>query len=105
MDSASIIQWNMQGIRNKKDELSELIGAFKANIIAVQETNLWSNTKFNIPCYTEVRRDGHYNMRPHGGVAIYIYSSIPFNSINVTTPIQTVVVRAQLHTSVTITPK
>ena len=102
MDSASIIQWNMQGIRNKKDELSELISAYKANIIAVQETKLWNNTKFNIPCYSEVRQDGHYNMGPHGGVAIYIHSSIPFNSLNVNTPIQTVVIRAQLHTPVTI---
>ena len=37
MTNASIIQWNAQGIRSKKNELSEMINLYGANIIAVQE--------------------------------------------------------------------
>ena len=74
IDSASIIQRNMLGTRNKKVELFELISAYKANI-AVQETKLWNNTKFNIPCCNEVRQDGHYNIKPQEGVAIFTFTA------------------------------
>ena len=73
----SIMQWNIQGARSKKDKLSDLINLFKANIVALQETNLWNNTKFTMPHYSEMRKDGYYNRGPHGGVEIYIHTSIP----------------------------
>ena len=101
-NSASIMQWNIQGARSKKDELSEWIKLYKANIVALQETNLWNNTKFTIPHYSELRKDGYYNRGPHGGVAIYIHTSILYNSVEITTPLQAVAVRVQLHVTVTI---
>ena len=44
MNSASILQWNINGVRNKKDELSELISHYKANIVALQDTKLWNKS-------------------------------------------------------------
>ena len=103
-NSASIMQWNTQKARTKKDELSDLINLNKANIVALQETNLWNNTKFAIPHYSEVRKDGYYNYnrRPHGGVAIYIHTSIPYNNVEITTPLRAVAVRVQRHVTVTM---
>ena len=47
-NSASIIQWNIQGARSMKDELSEITNVYKANIVVLQETNMWNNTKFTV---------------------------------------------------------
>ena len=102
MTNGSIIQWNIQGIRRKKDELSELVRNYKANIVAIQETRLWNNTKFSLPHFNEIRKDGHYNRSPHGGVALYIHSSIPFNKLDVNTPLQAVAAKVHLHTDITI---
>ena len=55
--SESILQGNIHGIREKKDELSELIGRYRANVVAIQETKLWSNTRFSLPGFTEIRQD------------------------------------------------
>ena len=102
MTNVSIIQWNAQGVRSKKDELSEMINLHNANIIAIQETKLWNNSNFSLPHYNTVRRDGHYNEGPHGGVAIFIHTSIPFNEIDVNTPIQAIAVRVHLQREITI---
>ena len=79
-----------------------MINLYKANIVALQETKLWNNTKFTIPHYNEVQKDGYYNRGPHGGVTIYIHTSIPYNSVEITTPLQAVAVRVQLHVTVNI---
>ena len=79
------MQWNAQEIRNQKDERSEMINQYKSNIIAIQETKLWSGTNFSIPQFNEIRQDGQYNRGPHGGVALYIHNSIPYKQVQVTT--------------------
>ena len=61
MTNASIIQWNAQGIRSKKNELSEMINLYRANIIAIKETKFWDNSNFSLPQYNTVKKDGHYN--------------------------------------------
>ena len=40
MGKYSTLQWNVQGLRNKKDELLELVHLNRSNIIALQETKL-----------------------------------------------------------------
>ena len=39
---------------------------------------------------------------PHGGVAICVYSSVPYATVELNTPIQAAAVRVQLHTTLTI---
>ena len=102
MTNASIIQWNAQGIRRKKNEVSEMINFYSANIIAIQETKFWNNSNFSLPQYNTVRKDGHYNKGAHGGVAVFIHNSIPFSEIGLNTHVQSVAVRVQLHREITI---
>jgi len=101
-DSINILQWNCQGIRQKKDEILEMVQQHSLSILALQETKLWNNSKFGIPHYNEIRRDGHYNVTPHGGVAIYVHESIPYDEITLNTPIQAIAIRANIGRLCTI---
>lgn len=42
--------------KKKKDELSGLIENYKANIVAIQETRLWNNTRVFLPIFNEIRK-------------------------------------------------
>lgn len=99
---ANLLQWNCQGLRSKKDELLELINRIKPSAIALQETKLWNNIDFKIPNYTIHRKDGHFNVSPHGGVAILIHESVPFNNIPLNTEHQAIAIRVQLCQPLTI---
>ena len=79
-ENYSLLQWNCQGLRAKKDELLQLINIHKPDIIALQETML-GNNPFNISCYSIYNTCGHYNRRPHGGTAILIHNSVPHKQI------------------------
>ena len=102
MGQYGILQWNVQGLRNKKDELLELIHLHKINHVALQETKLWNYSKFSIPHFNILRKDGHFNHTAHGGVAICIDESVPHETIELDTPIHTIAVRVKLHKTITI---
>ena len=87
MDKYCIMQWNVQGIRSKKDEIAELIGRYKATILVAQETKLAQIMEYKIPNYIVLRRDGTYNYTPHGGVAICVHSRVPYSTVELNTPI------------------
>jgi len=98
----NILQWNCQGIRNKKDEILHIIDTQKISILSMQETKLWSTNEVQFPHYNCIRKDGHLNNTPHGGVAIYVHESIPFEPVTVNTTMQAVAVRANIGRLVTI---
>jgi ribonuclease HI len=97
-----LIQWNCQGIRSKKDELLNIIDIHKPATLAIQETKLWNNNDFKVPNYTILRKDGHFNVTPHGGVALLIHETIPFNQIELNTAYQAVAARIQLKETITV---
>ena len=35
-----------------------------------------------------MRRDGHYNRTPHGGVALYVHQDIAYTEVRLQTPLQ-----------------
>lgn len=100
--NSNFIQWNCQGIRNKKDELLEIIQVHTPSIIAIQESKLWNNSEFRIPNYVLHRQDGHYNRTPHGGVALCIHHSFPYQVIPLQSNFQAVAIRIQLQTLITV---
>ena len=59
--NTSIIQWNAQGLRNKKNELLDIIKENNASLIAIQETKLSDNYNIRIPNYNVISKEGHYN--------------------------------------------
>ena len=74
-----IIQININGIRNKIQELQQLINETKADIITIQETKLNSSSKSpNIPGFTEIRKDRTHNKG--GGLITYVKNNITFTN-------------------------
>ena len=93
----SIVQWNAQGLRNKKSELLELIHDNCASIVAIQETRLSNDFNLKNPNYNLISKDGHFNHGQHGGVSLYIHSDVPYREIPLSTPIQAVAAEIRLQ--------
>lgn len=102
METINLLQWNCQGIREKRDEILEMIETQHINVLAFQETKLWNYCDLNITGFNCFRCDGHFNRTPHGGVAIYLHQDIPYEEIVLTTQHQAVAVRANLGQNVSI---
>ena len=102
MDTTSIIQWNVQGIQQRKDEILELSKSFQASIIAAQETFLWENANFKIPNFNCLRKDGHFNVRGHGGVALFIRENIPYKEITLSTTLTAIAAQITINSTFTI---
>ena len=102
LNRTAVIQWNVQGIRNKKQELIKLIQDYNASILALQETKMPEEYLYKIPNYQILATDGHYNSGHHGGVALYLHSDIPFHRIQISSPIQVVAAVVSLQYKLTI---
>ena len=101
-DTHSILQWNCQGMRNKKDELLHYINRHKTDIVALQETMFYGDYTTRIPGFTLENHDGHFNRTAHGGVCFYIHQDVPYQRIQLNTTAQAIAVRVQLSNAVTI---
>ena len=102
MGNYGILQWNVQGIRNKKNEILEMTERNKVSILCIQETKLAEYIKFRIPGYSIQRQDEPFSHAPHHGVAVFVHSSVPYERIELRTPVQAIAIRARLHNTVTV---
>lgn len=98
----SIIQWNCNGIRSKKDEILNIINSEHPIALAIQEIKLGNTTAFNLPNYSIYRRDGYANRSPQGGVAIFIHQDIPHQSIPLDSNIQAIAVKIHINRTITL---
>ena len=89
------------GVQREK-RIDNIIDGSKLNVIATEETKLAEYITFNLPNYNAIRRDWAFSRTSHVGVAIFVYSSTPYNVISLDTPVQAVAVQVQLHTTITI---
>ena len=64
--NTSILQWNVQGLRRKKDEFRDLIQTYKASIVALHETKLSQDFNIRISYSNILSKNGHYNQDQHG---------------------------------------
>ena len=68
--ASTIVQWNINGIKNNKKEIVELIKTKKASIVALQETLIDSKFLHKIDGFNVMAKNGsNSNGRFHGGVA------------------------------------
>ena len=65
MSSTNIIQWNIQGISQKKQELVDIIANEKPATLCIQEAMLSKQTNFKINNYNGLFKEGHINRRSH----------------------------------------
>ena len=99
----SIIQWNTRGINSAKQDLLKLIEDNKPSAIAIQETFLGNDFIIKIPGYIGICKQGHYNQRFHGGVAIYIHASCPYETINIISDHQIIAAKITIRQNLTLT--
>ena len=74
-----------------------MIDNYKPIVIAVEETFYGGDFVVWIAGYNGIRKQGHFNERFHGGVAMYIHNSMPYWEIHIKTNHQ--IIAAQVNVS------
>ena len=78
-----ILQWNAEGIQNKKMSLNERLKKEDIDIACIQETHLKDALRLHIRGYEVIRKDRKDRIK--GGVAILVRNSIPYQELQVDT--------------------
>ena len=81
----------------------DIIAKEKPDVLCIQETMLSKQTNFNLKNYNGLIKEGHTNIRAHGGVGIFIYETIPYQKLTLNTPLQTIAARINIGRDVTLT--
>ena len=89
------IQWNTQGILTSKLDLLEIIDNNKQIVIVMQEIFLANDVMIKLSNNNVITKQGHFNRRYHGGVALFIHSVCPFNQVNINSDLQ--IIPARIH--------
>ena len=71
------LQWYVQGMSTSREDVINIVDNYKPIAIAVQETFYGGDFVVVIGGYNGVCKQGHFNQRFHGGVAMYIHNSMP----------------------------
>jgi ribonuclease HI len=79
----NILQWNAEGVYNKKVPLAQLLHQEEVEIACIQETHLKNTQRFSIRGYQVFRYDRED--RSKGGAAILVKNSIPARELQVNT--------------------
>ena len=74
-----------------------------APVICLQETHL-KDDQMTLKGYVAYHKAGTIDDmdRAHGGVSLFIKSNLPQSPVDVTSPLQTIVVNVTLHTTITL---
>ena len=80
----------------------DLIAKEKPDVICIEETMLSKQTNFNLKNYNELFKEGNANHQAHGGVAIFIHYTIPYQKLILNTPLQAIAARINIGRDMTI---
>ena len=90
-----LVQWNVQGLTTSKQDLVKVIHELEPIIIAVQETLQSEEYLSKLAEYSSISKTGHFNQRYHGGVALYIHNTLPYERLEINSSLQVVAARVQ----------
>ena len=88
ISSTNVLQWNSQGITNKKADLVDLKSKEKSDVLCIQEIMLTKQTNLSLKNYNGLFKEGHTNYGAHEGVAIFIHETISYQKLLLNTPLQ-----------------
>ena len=101
MMTATILQWNVRGLRSNRRDFDILVGELQPEVICLQETKLEQSPEpktfqcANYDCYnTTLRR--RPEQLPCGGVSIYVKKGLYHKPIQLGTHLQAVAVQVTL---------
>ena len=86
-----------------REDLINMIDNYKPIAIAVQETFYGGDFVVGIVGYNGICKQGHFNQRFHGGVAMYIHNSIPYREIHIKANLQIIAAEMNISRHKTIT--
>ena len=99
---ANFISWNCRDLKNKRDELKDLISNHRPICFALQETYLKKQDKVTLRGYSCFRKDFHHSDWETGGVALLISNDYPHTPIILNTNIQAVAVQIHIRQLITV---
>lgn len=79
-NSLIILLFNANGLRNHAHELETVLNNKRIDIAIISETHFTNNSKTYIPGYILINTN-HPDNTAHGGVAIYVKSSITYQPL------------------------
>ena len=86
-----------------KEELIKSIHEYNPVVLALQETFYGNNYMAKLPGYNGICKQGHFNKRFQGGVAIYIHSSCTFSTLEIQSELQVVAAKVFLSNNKIVT--
>ena len=86
-----ILQWNINGIRSKREELMQLIKEQGILVGCLQET-LLDNKDWKSPRDYNIERSSHIAGEGHRGVATLIHKSQNYQTQNINTTLEAVAI-------------
>ncbi|KAB0790126.1 hypothetical protein PPYR_15554 [Photinus pyralis] len=92
MATEKILQWNARGIKNKYDEIRQMVGDIEPIIVAIQESKLQSGERFIMKNYQIFRNDLALEpgQRSHGGVLVMVRNDVHAKTIPLNTSLQAI---------------
>ena len=96
LDKLRIIQWNIQGLRAKNEELRSILWENKILIACLQET-LLGDSHWQPPRHYKLERSPHFGGDNNRGVAIMLHSSLQHSRLHLNSTLEVVAatIRAQ----------
>ena len=90
----TVIQWNVNGFRARKQEISLLLAEKNPSCVCLQELKLSTNSPYDIgrhyKAYSKLPNDD--NEFPRGGTLVAVRHDIPHTSLQLNTPLQAVAI-------------
>lgn len=84
----NIIQWNLNGVFSKIDELKIIIHKYNPQLICLQETNFKNNYTAPLQNYKGFSTNRKIANRASGGVTIYVKSNIIAKELKINTSLE-----------------
>ena len=97
----TVIQWNCRGFRSNYEELVLLNKLFCPAVFALQETFLKTTSAVTFQNFSVTHKSSD-DERPSGGVALLIKKDIPFNIVDLNTPLEAVAAQISVGKTITI---
>ena len=101
MNKISILQWNIQGIRSKYQELSSILRTKKVSVACLQETLLgdanWQPTQ-----NYKMEKSPHIGGDHNRGVAIMVHSTLQYTRVRLFTTLEAVAITVNFNKQYTV---
>ena len=101
LNKLRILQWNIQGIRAKQEELQAILNNQLISIACIQETLLEDKT-WNPPKNYAIEKSPHIAGEGSRGAAVLLHRSIPYVRLHINTTLEAVAVKVHQNRSYTV---